>query len=194
MRLALDVSAVPDRPVGAGVYTVALARGLAAVPDMDLHLVARQGDRRWTTLTPGATVHAVVPAPRPARLAWEQAGAPALARRLAPDCWHGPHYTVPLRSSVPTVVTVHDLTFFDHPEWHERSKVRFFRPMIRAAARQAAAVICVSEHTAARLAVHAPPRGPVLVVPHGVDHERFRPDADPAPDLDLLDRHGITPP
>ena len=40
---------------------------------------------------------------------------------------------MPFRVRVPTVVTVHDLTFFDHPEWHERSKVVFFRRMIRAA-------------------------------------------------------------
>ena len=31
------------------------------------------------------------------------------------------------------VVTVHDLTFLDHPEWHERAKVLYFRRMIPAA-------------------------------------------------------------
>jgi len=192
--VALDVSAVPDRPVGAGVYTVALAAGLATAPGIDLHLVARRGDGRWATLAPGATVHSVVPPLRPARLAWEQTGAPRLARRLAPSCWHGPHYTLPLRTPVPTVVTVHDLTFFDHPEWHERSKVTYFRPMIRAAVRRADAVVCVSAHTAARLRARLDPDAPVAVVPHGVDHERFRPAVIAGPDLEALARHGIVPP
>jgi len=194
VRVALDVSAVPDRPVGAGVYTVALARGLAAEPGIDLHLVARRGDERWEGFAPGATVHSVVPPLRPARLAWEQAGAPRLARHLGPICWHGPHYSLPLRAPVPTVVTVHDLTFFDHPEWHERSKVTYFRPMIRAAVSRADAVVCVSAHTAARLRDRLGPDGPVVVVPHGVDHERFRPAAASGPDLEALARHGIVPP
>ncbi|MGH8991869.1 MAG: glycosyltransferase family 1 protein, partial [Acidimicrobiia bacterium] len=98
MRLALDVSAVPDRPVGAGVYTVNLVRALAALGDADLHLVARRGDGpRWAELAPKATCHPAVPAARPARLVWEQARAAGLATRLGIEVWHGPHYTLPLR-------------------------------------------------------------------------------------------------
>ena len=78
-------------------------------------------------------MHAVVPGPRPVRLAWEQVVGPRMAGRLGVDVWHGPHYTLPLRARIPMVVTVHDLTFLDHPEWHERAKVLFFRRMIPAA-------------------------------------------------------------
>jgi glycosyltransferase involved in cell wall biosynthesis len=193
VRIALDVSAVPDQPVGAGVYTIALARGLDARDDVDLHLVARKNDRsRWETLTPSAVIHADAPARRPARLAWEQTGAPALARRIAPDVWHGPHYTLPLRLAPHRVVTVHDLTFFDHPEWHERSKVVFFRRMIRAAVARADVVVCVSAYTASRLRVHCKPRGQVVVIPHGVDHARFAPGN--GGDAEVLAEHGISEP
>lgn len=193
MRIALDVSAVPDQPVGAGVYTIALARGLDARDDIDLHLVARKNDRaRWAQITPAATVHADAPARRPVRLVWEQSGAPALARRIGADVWHGPHYTLPLRLDTRRVVTVHDLTFFDHPEWHERSKVVFFRRMIRAAVARADVVICVSAYTASRLRAHCAPRGDVVVVPHGVDHARFAP-GDGA-DARVLAAHGISEP
>src|SRR6266480_569924 len=90
--------------------------------DVDLHLAARNEDEnRWHAVAPNAEVHAVAPRRRPARLAWEQASAPGLATRVAPDVWHGPHYTMPLHTTVPCVVTIHDMTFFDHPEWHERS-------------------------------------------------------------------------
>jgi len=123
-------------------------------------------------------VLAVAPERRPVRLAWEQAAGRRVARRLGADVWHGPHYTMPLRVR-PAVVTIHDLTLFDHPEWHERAKVPYFRAMIRASARQAAGLVCVSHHTAERLAAVVPTRAPVAVVPHGVDHERFRPEPDP---------------
>jgi glycosyltransferase involved in cell wall biosynthesis len=195
VRLLLDVSAVPDRPVGAGYYTLNLAAQLARRADMETHLLCRQHDGpRWAALAPEASVHPDVPSGRPARLVWEQTRAARLTRSLGIDVWHGPHYTMPLRLPVPAVVTVHDLTFFEHPEWHERGKVAYFRPMIRAATHRAAVVIAVSEDTAARLRRNAPPSGPIIVAPHGVDHTRFSPHADRATDDALLSAHGIRPP
>jgi glycosyltransferase involved in cell wall biosynthesis len=193
VRLLLDVSAVPARPVGAGVYTMELARALAARDVTDLHLVTRQGDTtRWSELAPKATLHPEVPEARPRRLLWEQTGAPRLATRVGADLWHGPHYTLPLRLTIPAVVTIHDLTLFEHPEWHERSKVAFFQRMIRSSTRRAGAVIAVSGHTRDRLAAVLAPTVPVIVAPHGVDHARFTPtDAD---DLRRLAAVGIRPP
>ncbi len=131
VRLLLDVSAVPARPAGAGVYTVELATGLDRRDELDLHLLARRDDAaRWADIAPKAAIHPEVPERRPARIVWEQTKGPELATRLGVDVWHGPHYTMPVRLRVPAAVTVHDLTFFDHPEWHERSKVAFFRPML----------------------------------------------------------------
>ncbi|MDQ1480750.1 MAG: hypothetical protein QOI44_1611 [Actinomycetota bacterium] len=195
MRVLLDVSAVPARPVGAGMYTVALASGLSAHGAVDLHLLTRHDDaERWSLLAPAATVHASAPARRPVRLAWEQARGPALAEHVGVDVWHGPHYTMPLRASVPCAVTVHDLTFFDHPEWHERSKVVYFRRMIRAAARRATTLICVSAFTANRLRALVAPRTDIEVIHHGVDHDRFSANGDRAADLAALAEHGIEPP
>jgi glycosyltransferase involved in cell wall biosynthesis len=181
LRVGLDVSAVPARPAGAGHYTLALASALDARPDVELTVVCRRGDdRRWATLTPGATIVAGAPLRRPLRLAWEQTVLPVLLRRLAIDLFHSPHYTMPEATRLRQVVTIHDLTFFDHPEWHERTKVPVFRRAIKVAARRADALICVSQHTAARLQELVAPRGRASVVLHGVDHERFRPD--PIPD------------
>ncbi len=185
LQLSLDVSAVPGRPGGAGYYTIALARGLAARDDVELTLVARRGDEaRWRELG-GAAVRAAVPASRPGRLAFEQLGLASVLRGLGVSVHHGPHYTMPSRSPVPCAVTVHDCTFFDHPEWHVRSKVAFFRRAIRRAAARAAVVVCVSQVTAERLYQVCPVRAPVVVAPHGVDHDRFtthedRPGADRA--------------
>jgi glycosyltransferase involved in cell wall biosynthesis len=177
------------------MYTVALASGLSARRGIDLHLLTRSDDTdRWSDLAPTATLHGSAPARRPARIAWEQARGPAFADRLKPDVWHGPHYTMPLRTSVPCVVTVHDLTFFDHPEWHERSKVMYFRRMIRAMAPRAACVVCVSAYTADRLRALVAPTGDIAIIHHGVDHDRFTTAGDEAKDLAALAEHGIEPP
>ncbi|MDQ1397018.1 MAG: hypothetical protein QOG64_2277, partial [Acidimicrobiaceae bacterium] len=178
MKVSLDVSAVPARPVGAGRYTVELAKALAAGHDLDvaLTLLTRHDDvERWAEIAPRVPVVARAPDRRPARLVWEQTLLPRLLNRLDVEIHHGPHYTMPEAARLPKVVTVHDLTFFSHPEWHERTKVPYFRRAVRVAARHADAVICVSEATASELRRFCQPTVPVHVVPHGVDHALFRP-------------------
>ncbi len=196
MRVLLDVSAVPPRPVGAGVYTIAIARGMSVRRDVDMHLLTRRGDvARWRELAPTAELHPLAPNRRPTRLAWEQAAGPRVAHRIRPEVWHGPHYTMPLRSAVPTVVAMHDLTFFDHPEWHEHAKVVYFRRMIAAAARRAAVIVTGSHDAAAGLRARFRPGGEIVVIHHGVDHARFAPTRDDdGADLALLARHGIERP
>jgi glycosyltransferase involved in cell wall biosynthesis len=188
VRVSIDVSAGPDRPAGAGRYVLDLVNALAQRDDLAMVLIARKGDgERWPAK---AAVVAEAPVHRPARLAWEQIGLPRLVEKLDVDVHHGPHYTMPEAARVPKVVTVHDLTFFDHPEWHERTKAPFFRRAIRVAAKHATAVVCVSRTTANRLIEQCSPRVPVAVIPHGVDHARFTPVA-ASPDADAAALAGL---
>ena len=184
LRLSLDVSAVPVHAVGAGQYTLQLAGALAARADVDLTLYSRQDDRaRWPDVAPAARLVAGAPGPRPLRLAWEQLRLPTLLARSGVAVHHGPHYTMPERTTVPTVVTVHDLSFFEAPQWHQRSKVLLFRRAIARAAHRAAAVVCPSRVTADELARWCRVGTEVFVAPHGVDTSRFRPD-EPGPGSD----------
>ena len=83
LALTLDVSAVPERPGGAGDYTLALAGGLSARDDVDVTLIARRGDEgRWDEVAGGAVVRAAVPASRPGRLAFEQLGLASVLRSV----------------------------------------------------------------------------------------------------------------
>jgi len=190
LRLTLDVSAVPDNPVGAGQYTLHLASALSRRPDLDLILIGRRGDReRWTQAASGARLVSAAPAQRPIRLAWEQLALPGLVRRLDASVHHGPHYTMPELSSVPMVVTVHDLSFFEAPQWHDRSKVVLFKRAIRVAARRATAVVCPSRATADQLARWCRVDAELFVAHHGVDAERFGPhEAEPGADAAILGR------
>jgi len=102
---------------------------------------------------------------------------------------------MPFRAAMPVVVTIHDLTFFDHPEWHERSKVLLFRSAVRRAARHAAALVCVSQPTADRLHDLLRPAAPVHVVPHGVDADVFRAEErEPGLDEAALGAAGVREP
>jgi glycosyltransferase involved in cell wall biosynthesis len=177
IRLSLDVTAVPAAAVGAGQYTLELAGALASRSDVDLVLFGRRHDvRHWPVLAPGARFVGRAPGPRPLRLAWEQALLPGLLAHAGVAVHHGPHYTMPERSHLPTVVTVHDLSFFVEPHWHQRSKVLVFRRAIRVAARRATAVVCPSRVTAEELVRWCRVEAEVFIAPHGVDTDRFRPD------------------
>ena len=189
MKLALDTSAVPNQPAGAGRYVVELARRLPG-RGLDTTLVTRRGDdARWRTYSPDASVVARVPRERVARLAYEalRLGHSDVAR--AADVWHGPHYTMPRHGSTPTVVTIHDMTFFTNPEWHERAKVLFFRRAITYAATHAAALVSVSTYTARLIDQLVPNHAPVVVAPLGVDLERFALTG--VHDDDVVARHGL---
>ncbi|HEX7168031.1 MAG TPA: glycosyltransferase family 1 protein [Acidimicrobiales bacterium] len=194
VAVGVDVSAVPDEPRGAGRYVVELVRALDRRGNVDLRLETRRADAgRWRALSPGAEVFPVVPDGRARRLAWEQIASPRFVDRWGVDVFHGPHYTMPEIAKAPKVVTVHDLTFFDHPEWHEKVKVSLFTRAIRVAARRADALVCVSDATARRLHELLAPTMPVHVVPHGIDHATFRAERE-ADDEARLESVGVHPP
>lgn len=188
LRLSLDVTAIPARPGGAGHYALRLAATLAGRDDVDLVLFTRRADpRRWRDLAPRSDVVAAAPEARPLRLAWEQVRLPSLLRTVRATVHHGPHYTMPELSRVPSVVTIHDMSFFEQPGWHERAKVPFFRRAIRVAARRAAAVVCPSRITATQLERWCRVEAEVFVAYHGVDTDRFRPEEpEPGADAGLL--------
>ncbi|MGH9129248.1 MAG: glycosyltransferase family 4 protein [Acidimicrobiales bacterium] len=195
LAVSVDVSAIPEQPGGVGRYTTALVTTLGRRNDLELTLMARASDmERWSLVAPRARVMGVAPDPRPIRLIWEQARLPHVLANVAVAVHHSPHYTMPEVASLPRVVTVHDLTMFDHPEWHERSKAVFFRRAVRVASAHADVVICVSKATAMRLATWCEPVGEVVVVPHGVDHARFQPAGDSGAGTAALEALGVRQP
>lgn len=119
-----------------------------------------------------------------ARLAWEQVGLPALIARHRVDVMFSPHYTMPLAGRllrydgrrVAQVVTLHDATFFSHPHLHHGLKAKFFPAWTRASVRLADALIAPSQATIDEVRkVTGAPAGRFTVIPHGVDHDKFRP-------------------
>jgi glycosyltransferase involved in cell wall biosynthesis len=176
LRLLIDATAIPADLRGVGRYLDSLVPALVEA-GVSVSVVAQQRSAdRFAAL--GATVvgRDGVPSRRPARLAWEQYGLPGLARRIAPDVLHSPHYTHPVRWRGPLAVTVHDATFFSNPEWHSRFKPTFFRMATRLAVRRADICLVASQATAAELRSRLGASPDRLRVTHlGVDTAVFRP-------------------
>jgi len=110
------------------------------------------------------------------RFLWEQIGLPVLARRLRATTIHSPHYTFPLLTGRHRVVTIHDLTFWSHPDRHSALKKLFFKFWIVASARIGLDVIVPSAATGAEYQrVARANKDHITVAFHGVDRDTFHP-------------------
>ena len=130
-------------------------------------------------------------APLP-RIIWEQTALPLAARAERADLLHGLVNTLPLATTVPGVVTVHDLSFLRLPDRFPRLKQLYLAGLCRASVRKARRVIAVSRQTADDVRSHfGVDSRRVEVVYNGVS-ERFRPL--PAEDVsDFRRRMGLPP-
>lgn len=183
MRIGIDATALPNRPVGAGHYIIQLVRALSRLTDQAHFVVFVQ--RHGAPLldvqeSPGFEL-VVLPDHSPAvRLLWEQTVFPCLAARHKLDVLHSLHYTLPLAFPGRRVVTFHDMTFFLFPQLHTLPKRYFFRLFIHLSRRRANAILADSESTrqdAIRLAGVPPAKIHTALL--GVTPD-FRPEHDPA--------------
>lgn len=142
IRLLLDGRKLKDG--GIGVYTDNLISGLLEVGGVAITIL--YGDERCRDVPYAGDVEWLRDPARPYSID-EMLSMPSRIDFSRYDIFHTPHYMLPYRVSIPTVVTVHDLIHITHPEkfWYP-SVARFF---IRSAVRRADGVLAVSRHTLA---------------------------------------------
>jgi glycosyltransferase involved in cell wall biosynthesis len=175
-RVLIDATAVPADRGGVGRYVDGLVTALDSA-DVSLAVVCQRSDtERYSRLAPHVEVLSGPTAisHRPARLAWEQTGLPLVAQSVGAEVIHSPHYTMPLHTSIPVVVTVHDATFFSEPALHSAVRGAFYRSATRTAVRRATRVVVPSFSTRdelVRLLEADPDR--IDVARHGVDSATF---------------------
>ncbi|MCW2656565.1 MAG: glycosyl transferase group 1, partial [Jatrophihabitans sp.] len=109
VRALLDTTAVPADRGGVGRYVDNLIPALVRA-GVDVRTVCQLSDRDHYERLSAQPAVAVGPAlqRRPIRLAWEQTGLIGVARKVGADLVHSPHYTHPVLSGLPQVVTLHD--------------------------------------------------------------------------------------
>ncbi len=187
---------VPGQVGGSEEYTVRLLSALAewAPPDLAITLfvngsmAAAHPDlvaAHRTVVAPGSGRH------RPARIVEESSWLAVEARRRGLAALHHAGGTVPSVSSVPPLVTLHDLQPLSHPERFSWPKRTYLRATVPHSLRRARIVITLSEFTGldavARCGID-PSR--LRRVPCGVDPAGVGPDS--ATVAAVLARHGLS--
>jgi len=86
---------------------------------------------------------------------WEQLAFPVLARRKGANVGHHPITTCPSwHNGVKTVVTLHDLNFYLHPEWYSRAFRLAFALCAVPGVRRADRVVTISDYVRGQIAEH----------------------------------------
>ncbi len=120
LRVAVDATALLDVPTGIGRFTAEVVTGMSR-RHRDLALVtfavSWRGRQRLTAVVPPEVAVVTRPmAARPLRAAWSRFHHPRIERWTGPiDLVVGPNFVVPPAAAA-SVVTVHDLAFWHHPE------------------------------------------------------------------------------
>ena len=111
-----------------------------------------------------------------------------------PAVFHSPLGYGPRFREARLLLTIHDLTFLDNPDWHPRRTALFMSLAIGAAARDAARVFCDSEHIRRRVVTElgVPAERTLTLAPPL--SERFRPIPDAEARAHLHARFGLEGP
>jgi glycosyltransferase involved in cell wall biosynthesis len=151
LRIAIDARELAGRPTGVGRYVAGVLETWAqqAFPHA-LTLILHAPPPDWLRTLPLDLTLDLHPADV-AGTWWEQTVLPGAVVAARADVLLAPAYTAPLAPPCPTVLIVHDVSFFAQPQgfrWREGLRRRL---LTRAAAHQAAAVLTDSAFSAAEI-------------------------------------------
>lgn len=178
MRIAIDGLPLGVPRTGVGHYTFEVARGVAeAQPNEQFELVSHSP---FISEVNGQTPTNLRLVQEPINIFsrnWWTIGLPLYLRRHSIDLFHGTNYDVPLWAGCATVLTIHDLSLFLHPETHEQRRVNRARRRLPTTARIASHIIVPTESVKREVCDHLPARAEkVRVIPEAA-RKTFYPES-----------------
>ncbi len=166
MQLLIDGRPLVGNRTGIGVHTAEIARRLDVNPPPLIASHAEIADRS------GLERCAFRVDPTSLGVLWQQWKLP----RIDADVLWGPHGTLPLTWTRPSVVTVHDFTSITMPGLHRLKTILSFNLFIGRSLEQASRIACVSRAIADEtIRSFGVPASKIEIVPNGVD-AFFSPD------------------
>ncbi|HUQ95676.1 MAG TPA: glycosyltransferase family 1 protein [Bryobacteraceae bacterium] len=170
MRFAIDAHAIGQHLTGNEVYICNLLRCYSAL-DLEAEFIAYLSAPDGGEYVPKRIITRRVSMNPFVRLGWQLA---SHVRRDQPSLLHV-QYTAPLRCPVPVVVSVHDVSFLEHPEFFSRPRVLQLKQTVRRTIASAARILTPSDFSRESIERHYPAaRGKTEVV-HNAVSQNFRP-------------------
>jgi glycosyltransferase involved in cell wall biosynthesis len=168
MRVAIDARELCGRPTGVGRYLAGLLDAWSSADAVRRH--------SWTLIAPREIPEAhrwpvaVTIAPGAGGTTWEQTVLASAVRAAGADVFFAPGYTAPLTVAAPLVLTIHDVSFFAHPEWFSFREGMRRRTLTAWSARRARRVITDTTFSKSEIEKHIGiPAGRISAIPLGVE-------------------------
>ncbi len=179
-RVLVDLLSYSGTKGGMETYTRELYRALGTL-DGDweyVGFISREGARLDRSWFPGTIIESGISGENRFAWAWgELTQVAKAARRVGADLVHSPATLGPRRTPMPTVLTMHDMLYWSHPEY--MSTPLYTAPvkwMEKVAARNATRIITISPESASEITryLHVEPRHLDVIplagsVPTGID-------------------------
>ena len=142
MRIGVDARELCGKPTGVGRYLSGLLRAWSSDEAASRHTFILYANEVISTPMARAELRVIPGSPG---TAWEQMSLPPAARHDRLDVLFAPAYTAPLLLNIPTVLTVHDISFVAHPEWFRWKEGLRRRTLTRWSSRRANLVLTDSD-------------------------------------------------
>jgi glycosyltransferase involved in cell wall biosynthesis len=128
---------------------------------------------------------------RAVRFVWEQLYLPVLLAKDDIDVFHAPGYIMPLLTTVPSVVTIHDTIAMQYPEYCLRSNLLHYRMFLPPTVARARRIITTTEYSKRDIvATLGAAADTIDVIPLGVHHS-FAPVEDESLVNEVVNRYGL---
>jgi glycosyltransferase involved in cell wall biosynthesis len=166
MRVAIDARELCGHPTGVGRYLTGILDAWAAtgVGSHEVTLVAHQAipdAARWP--------FPIAVSPGTGGTLWEQLVLPRALSATGANVVFAPGYTASLTMPAPLVLTIHDVSYFAHPEWFSLREGFRRRLLTTWSSRKAHTVITDTAFSAGEIATHVGvPADRIRVVPLGI--------------------------
>jgi glycosyltransferase involved in cell wall biosynthesis len=194
LRAVVDARELFGKPTGVGRYLRELLTRWAAAPyaaGAECVLVGHRdpGEAAPLPAGPGATMtwhHA----PGSGGTGWEQGALATAVNRTHADVLFAPAYSMPLRTRIPAVLAMHDVSFAAHPGWFTLREGVRRRLLSRWSAHKATAILTLTRFSAGEIVTRLGVRGGrIHVIPLAVDYAHpLWPTSHPEA---LVDRTGV---
>lgn len=185
MRIAIDYTPAIRQKAGIGHYVRSLVDAMLALDSTNSYALLASGRPTRTQAFPIADnvqARSIFIPDRYLNILWYRWRLPLYANYFSGqvDLYHGLDFALPpLNGKLRKVVTVHDLSFLEHPEYAVPSLAAYLNKVVPEAVAAADAVVAVSQETRRTLIQHlkTPPEK-ITIIPNGVG-PHFRRITDP---------------
>ncbi len=170
LHIGINGRSIFRQLTGVQHYAREVTRALCALAPADVAFTVFSGREGREGAGGLPVVASPIPAGGPMRgMLWEQTVLKRMARQAGIDVLFSPANMAPLYPHIPSVVTIHDLSFLLFPECFSRGFRAYYQTVVPRIVEQAAAIITDSESSRADLIAHmGVPEKKVSAIPLGV--------------------------